>query len=149
MCCFEQILEQRLTKQQLYGLLPPISETIEVRRAKLEGLCWRSKFERIRVVPLKTPTHWHSSVGRPAKTFSYGHLHENTAVLADEQRYSFMDSYMKTQQCCLCSKDSLLWTPTNRRFSVGWKTRTYINFVLTPEAIKRTYQERWTLDNDG
>ena len=35
--------EQHATKHQLYGHLPPISQTIQVRRTRYDGHYWRSK----------------------------------------------------------------------------------------------------------
>ena len=37
--------KQHPTKQQLYGQLPPISQTIQVRQTKLVQHSWRSKDE--------------------------------------------------------------------------------------------------------
>ena len=38
---------QHPTKQQLYGLLPPITKTIQIRRIRHAGHCWRSRDELI------------------------------------------------------------------------------------------------------
>ena len=38
---------QHPTKRQLYGHLPPITKTIQVRRARHAGHCWRSKDELV------------------------------------------------------------------------------------------------------
>ena len=38
---------QHPTRQQLYGHLPPITKTIQVRRTRHAGHCWRSKDELI------------------------------------------------------------------------------------------------------
>ena len=38
-------LRQHPTKQQLYGHLPPITKTIQVRRSRHAGYCWRSRDE--------------------------------------------------------------------------------------------------------
>ena len=54
---------------QLYGHLPPITKTIQVRRTRHAGHCWRSKDELISDVLLWTPTHGCASVGRPARTY--------------------------------------------------------------------------------
>ena len=40
---FNNSRKQSPTKQQLYGHLPPISQTIRVRRTRRAGYCWRSK----------------------------------------------------------------------------------------------------------
>ena len=50
-------------------LKPPISKTIQVRRARHAGHCWRSRDELIRDVLLWTPTHGHAKVGRSARTY--------------------------------------------------------------------------------
>ena len=42
---------QHPTRHQLYGHLPPITKTIQVRRARHAGHCWRSRDELIRDVP--------------------------------------------------------------------------------------------------
>ena len=46
---------QHPTKHQLYGYLPPITKTIQVRRARHAGHCWRSRDELISDVLLWTP----------------------------------------------------------------------------------------------
>ena len=48
---------QHPTRHQLYGHLPPITKTIQVRRTRHAGHCWRSRDELIRDVLLWTPTH--------------------------------------------------------------------------------------------
>ena len=40
--------QQHPTRYQLYGHLPPITKTIQVRRTRLAGHCWRNKDELIR-----------------------------------------------------------------------------------------------------
>ena len=46
---------QHPTRHQLYGQLPPIMKTIQVRRTRHTGHCWRSKDELISDVLLWTP----------------------------------------------------------------------------------------------
>ena len=60
---------QHPTRLQLYGHLPPITKTIQVRRTRHAGHCWRSKDELISDVLLWTPTYGCASVGRPARTY--------------------------------------------------------------------------------
>ena len=43
----EQILEETYKKQQLFGHLPLISKTIQIRRTRHGGHPWRSKDELI------------------------------------------------------------------------------------------------------
>ena len=56
-------------RHQLYGHLPPITKTIQVRRTRHAGHCWRSRDELIRDVLLWTPTHGREKAGRPARTY--------------------------------------------------------------------------------
>ena len=60
---------QHPTRLQLYGHLPPITKTIQVRRTRHAGHCWRSKDELISDVLLWTPTYGCAKVGRPARTY--------------------------------------------------------------------------------
>ena len=60
---------QHPTRLQLYGHLPPITKTIQVRRTRHAGHCWRSKDELISDVLLWTPTHGCARVGQPARTY--------------------------------------------------------------------------------
>ena len=48
---------QQPTRHQLYGHLPPITKTIQVRRTRHAGHCWRSKDELISYVLLWNPTY--------------------------------------------------------------------------------------------
>ena len=60
---------QHPTRLQLYGHLPPITKTIQVRRTRHAGHCWRSKDELISDVLLWIPTYGCAKVGRPARTY--------------------------------------------------------------------------------
>ena len=60
---------QNPTRHQLYGHLPPITKTIQVRRTRHAGHCWRSKDELISDVLLWTPTYGQAKAGRPARTY--------------------------------------------------------------------------------
>ena len=57
------------TRHQLYGHLPPITKSIQVRRTRHAGHCWRSRDELIRDVLLWIPTHGRAEAGRPARTY--------------------------------------------------------------------------------
>ena len=61
--------QQHPTRHQLYGHLPPITKTIQVRRTRYAGHCWRSRDELIRDVLLWIPTHGRAKAGRPARTY--------------------------------------------------------------------------------
>ena len=60
---------QHPTRHQLYGPLPPITKTIQVRRTRHAGHCWRSRDELISDVLLWTPTYGRAKAGRPARTY--------------------------------------------------------------------------------
>ena len=61
--------QQQTTRHQIYGHLPPITKTIQVRQTRHAGHCWRSKDELISVVLLWTPTYGQAKPGRPAQTY--------------------------------------------------------------------------------
>ena len=61
---------QHLTKHQLHGHLPHISKTIQIRRTRHAGHCWRSRDVLISDVLLWTPTYGRAKAGRPARTYS-------------------------------------------------------------------------------
>ena len=60
---------QHPRRHQLYGHLPPITKTIQVRRTRHAGHCWRSKDELVSDVLLWTPTYGQAKAGRPARTY--------------------------------------------------------------------------------
>ena len=60
---------QHPTRHQLYGHLPPITKTIQVRRTKQAGHSWRSRDELISDVLLWTPAYGRAKAGRPAQTY--------------------------------------------------------------------------------
>ena len=61
--------EQYPTRQQLYGHLPPITKTIQVRRTRYAGRIWRSKDELISDVLLWTHAYGRAKAGRPARIY--------------------------------------------------------------------------------
>ena len=65
----EQVLEATPTNQQLYGHLPPITKTIQVRRTRHAGHCWRRRDKLISDVLLWTPSHGRAKAGQPAWTY--------------------------------------------------------------------------------
>ena len=61
--------QQYPTRHQLYGHLLPIKKTIQVRRTRHAGHCWRSRDELISDVLLWTPTYGRAKAGQPARTY--------------------------------------------------------------------------------
>ena len=60
---------QHPSRHQLYGHLPPITKTIQVRRTRHAGHCWKSRDELISDVFLWTPTYGRAKAGRTARTY--------------------------------------------------------------------------------
>ena len=60
---------QHPTRHQLYSHLPPIMKTIQVKRTRYAGHCWRSRDKLISDVLLWTPTYGWAKAGRPARTY--------------------------------------------------------------------------------
>ena len=60
---------QHPTRHQLYGHLPSITKTIQVRRARHAVHCWRSKDELVSDILPWTPTYGQAKAGRPARTY--------------------------------------------------------------------------------
>ena len=69
---------QHPTRHQLYGHLPPITKTIQVRRTRHTGHCWRSRDELISDVLLWTPTH-----GRQRQDDQHEHTFSNYVRIRD------------------------------------------------------------------
>ena len=60
---------QHPTKQQLYSHLPLITKTIQVKRTRHVGHCWRSKDELISDILLWTSSHGRVKAWQPARTY--------------------------------------------------------------------------------
>ena len=60
---------QHPTRHQLYSHLPPITKTIQARRTRHAGHCWRSRDKLISDLLLWTPTYDREKAGRPAQTY--------------------------------------------------------------------------------
>ena len=61
--------KDHLTKEELYGHIPPISKSLQQQRMKFTGHCWRSKEEQAGDVLLWKPTDGHQPRGRPKETY--------------------------------------------------------------------------------
>ena len=60
---------QQPPRYQLYVHLPPITKTIQARRTRHAGHCWRSKNKLISDVLLWTPAYSRAKAGRPSRTY--------------------------------------------------------------------------------
>ena len=74
---------QHPSRHQLYGHLPPITKTIQVRQTKHAGHCWRSKDELISDVLLWSPTYGQAKAGRTAQTYIQ-QLYEDTGCSPED-----------------------------------------------------------------
>ena len=69
---------QHPTRHQLYGHQPPITKTIQVRRTRHAGHCWRSRDELISDVILWTPTY-----GREKQYGQFEHTNSSSLRIRD------------------------------------------------------------------
>ena len=74
---------QHSTRHPLYGHLPPIMKTIQARRTRHAGHCWRSEDELISDVLQWTPAYCQANAGRPARTDIH-QLCEDTACSPED-----------------------------------------------------------------
>ena len=74
---------QHPTKHQLYGHLPSITKTIQVRRTRHAGHYWRSRDELLSDVLLWTSTYGRAKAGWPARKYIQ-QLCEDTACTPDD-----------------------------------------------------------------
>ena len=81
---------QHPTRHQLYVHLPPITKTIQVRRTRHAGHCWKSRDELISDVLLWTPTHGRAKAGRPARIYIH-QLCEDTECCPEDLPWAMND----------------------------------------------------------
>ena len=68
-CNLKQVLVATPHKTPTVRPPTPITKTIQVRRARHAGHCWRSRDKLISDILLWTPTHGRAKAGRPAQTY--------------------------------------------------------------------------------
>ena len=90
--------QQHPTRHQLYGHLPPITKTIQVRRTRHAWHCWRSRDELIRDVLLWIPTHGRAKAGRPARTYIQ-QLCEDTGCCPEDLPRAMNDKEGVAREC--------------------------------------------------
>ena len=108
--------QQHPTRHQLYGHLPPITKSIQVRRTRHAGHCWRSRDELIRDVLLWIPTHGRAKVAAMwgYRLLSIKKNNGNTKISKqlfsiirqmDKHLYIYIYIYMRVCVCmCVCAK---------------------------------------------
>ena len=114
--------QQHPTRHQLYGHLPLITKTIQARRTRHAGHCWRSKDELISDVLLWTHAYVQAKAGRPAQTYIQ-QLCEDKRNLTD---FNSDFSFCQTGWCTKVKELSL----TNYLPIAGGKVNAFIRFFV-------------------
>ena len=114
---------QHPTRHQLYGHLPPITKTIQIRRTRHAGHCWRSRDELIRVL-LWIPKYSLAKVGRPGRTYIH-QLCEDTGCSPEdlpEAMNDWEDWQEKVRDVCPSSTTWWWWWwPGRSEFIQLWE----------------------------
>ena len=112
---------QHLTKQQLYGHLPPITKTIQILRTRHVGNCWRSRDELINDVLLWTPSYSRAKAGRPGRTY-IRQLCENTEYSSEDLPEAMNDKERKRERVRDIRADGTAWWGwhLNRVLMLNW-----------------------------
>ena len=100
---------QHPTRHQLYSHLPPIMKTIQVRRTRHAGHCWRSRDKLISDVLLWTPTYGRAKAGRPAWTYIQ-QLCEDTGCSPEDLPEAMYDREKWRERVRdICASDTTWW----------------------------------------
>ena len=101
--------QQHPTRHQLYGHLPPIMKTMQVRQTKDPGHCWRSRDELISDVLRWTPTYGRAKAGWPAQTYSQ-QLCEDAGCSSDDLPEAMNDKEKWRERVRdVCAKSTTWW----------------------------------------
>ena len=100
---------QHPTRHQLYGPLPPITKTIQVRQTRHAGHCWSNRDELISAVLLWTPTYGRTKAGRPARTYIQQQCEYSGCspedlpeAMNDREKWREMMMMMIYEHMCVC-----------------------------------------------
>ena len=100
---------QHPTRHQLCSHQPPITKTIQDRRTRRAGHCWRSRDELIRDVLLWTPTYARAKAGRPAQTYIQ-QLREDTGCSPEDLPEVMNDREKWRERVSdICACDTTWW----------------------------------------
>ena len=126
--------QQHPTRHQLYGHLPPITKTIQIRRTRHAGHCWRSRDELIRDVLLWIPTHGRAKAGRPARTYIQ-QLCEDTGCCPEDLPRAMNDREEWRERVRDIRAASTIWwwyiyTPIQTHVYIVTYTHTYIYIYI-------------------
>ena len=123
---------QHPTRHQLYGHLPPIMKTIQVRRTRHAGHCWRSKDELISDVLLWIPAYDQAKAGRPAWTYIQ-QLCEDTGCNPEDLPKAMNDREKWRERVRdICAGGTTWW---------WWYIYVYIYKFLKQQLVKTVFWE--------
>ena len=140
---------QHPTKQLLYGHLPPITKTIQVRQTRHAGHCWRSRDELIRDLLLWTPSHGRAKAGRPARTYIQ-QLYADTVCSPEELREAMNDREGWRERVREIRADCATWWwyKTREGFKCFCSSRLNCYEKLTLQSVHKVWtQEIWQTVN--
>ena len=126
--------QQHPTRHQLYGHLPPITKTIQVRRTRHAGHCWRSRDELIRDVLLWIPTHGSAKAGRPARTYIQ-QLCEDTGCCPEDLPRAMNDREEWRERVRDIRAASTIWWWWWFLSFVFWECLTFL-LLLLPDVVR-------------
>ena len=126
------------TRHQLYGHLPPITKTIQVRRTRTRhaGHCWRSRDELISDLLLWTPTLDRAKAGRPPRTYIQ-QLCEDTGCCPEDLPEAMNDRERWRERVRDIRATSTIWW--------WWWWWTSINRKLTSSCSYTCWWSFWTI----
>ena len=84
---------QHPTKQQQYGHIPHITKTIQIRRTRHAGHCWRSRYKLLSDVLVWTPPDCQAKAGRPFRNYIQ-QLIEDTGCIPEDLSKAMNDREM-------------------------------------------------------
>ena len=100
---------QHPTRHQLYSHLPPIMKTIQVRRTRHAGRCWRNRDKLISDVLLWTLTPGRAKAGRPAWTYIQ-QLCEDTGCFPEDLSRAMNDrEEWRERVRDICATSTIWW----------------------------------------
>ena len=128
---------QHSTRHQLYGHLPPITKTIQVRRTRHARYWWRSRDELISYILLWTPTYGQAKAGQPAWTYIQ-QLCEDTGCSSEDlpEAMNYREKWRERVRDIRASATTWWWLI---RF-ITWKFN-FIFFYLLKIKKKTNYKK--------
>ena len=121
---------QHPTRHQLYDHLPLITKTIQARRTRHAGHCWRSRDELISNVLQWTSAYGQAKAGRPARTYIQ-QLCEDTGYSPEDLSEAMNDTEKWRERVRDIRANVLLLHDNARPHSILWRRETNASFGWT------------------